>query len=382
MLRRFLSLIIAVVLVLNSFIVIFPSEPAEAKASRPASPGAARMLNSPSLPPAGSTSGITAAPYKNVSGSTWTNDLALGWADARSNYQTGFISASGFSYAGGASAQATQWLDINVTEPSRVTVVASIIYTGGTQKFGIGASSWGGVDKVWYVGSSYNRESVDAVFGWDDIGTAAVDLALTLAPGVGELAGLSEASKVMKVADYLGKLNDANAIIYGFDTLRSAGKAQKTNIVFSFDASSTTAVGVGLRVDTSGCVLGACDSTVLGYVDSVRVYVETANANGFWSANTWSGSGDIPDDTGSGNSGQVHNGVAATVSGRNGKGLKFDGANDWTGLNFDNNERAAMAIKGTLELLGKTGAENKCSLDIRRLGEQRQRLGVLRSVLT
>jgi hypothetical protein len=347
-LKKLLSKCFAIAVLLVLLASGIPANTVSAGSRPPPTDKPSVKPNSPST-----GTGTTSAPYKNVADSTWTNELALGWANAYSNYNTGFISASAFSYAGGASAQAEQYIDVTIPngQLSEVTVIASIVYAGGTQKFGIGASSWGGVDKVWYIGAQEHRESLDPIFGWDDIGSAVVDMAITLAPGGVELAGLSQASKVAKVVNAVGNINDAYTIVSGFNDLINAGDAQRTWISFSFQEDNPTQVGVGLRVDTSGAILGACDATVLGYVENFYVYVNPVIANGHWSFNNWSGgSGAIADDSGSSNAAQPKNGVASVGSSRLGKGVRFDGTDDWIQLGFDASERTVLAQQGTIEL--------------------------------
>ena len=161
MFRRLIAAFIVITLLFTSLAAIIPATPASADSKALNVAESSGQLNSPST-----GTGTTFAPYKNVD-NTWTNELALGWAYSRANYQTGFIATSAFSYAGGASAQAEQWIDISIPsgQLSEVSVVASIIYAGGSKKIGIGASAWGGVDKVWYVGNQEHRESLDPVFG-------------------------------------------------------------------------------------------------------------------------------------------------------------------------------------------------------------------------
>ena len=293
---------------------------------------------------------IMSPPYKNIS-NTWENTLAAGWAYGRTNYLTGFIWTSGFSYMGGASAEADHFVDVEVPSGylSEVSVEASIIYTGGSQKVGFDASAWGGTDKVWYIGSEYHRETLDPVFGWDDIAVATADLAINLAPGVGELAGLEQTAKVMKVAEAIGYIWDAAQLCQGFYELYEAGKANKTTIFFSFRTDHTTQIGVGLRVDTSGCMLGACYTLMAGMVEYIKVYVNPVPADGYWSFNSWAGVGSIMDDSGAGNHATANNGVASVSSSRYQKGVKLDGVDDWIELGFDFNEKEALSYRGTIE---------------------------------
>lgn len=293
------------------------------------------------------------APYGYRDTSTWENELALGWADAASNNNTGFIAASAFSYAGGASAQSEQWIYIDAPsgQTSQVSVDASIIYVGGTQKFGLGGSSWGGVDKIWYVGDEYHRETLDPVFGYDDIGSAAVDLALVFVPAGLELAGISESARIAKLVQALDYINSAYQIASGFAELLNAGEAQRVRTSFDFYTDQPIWIGVGLRVDTSGCVLGACDATVLGYVENIDVHVTSRQNYGHWSFDGWYG-GTIGDDTGNLHYGTAYNGPTQ-VSGKPGIpgfGIRFDGVNDWASLNFSTEERDKLTRDGTFEL--------------------------------
>ena len=348
MLKRLLRTLICGILLFNLIATFLPSNSIEAIVFMPEGNNTSMTYYSYST-----YGGTVEPPYKNI-GNTWTHELALGWAWSSANYNTGFISTSAFSYAGGATAEATQFIDINIpgNQLSEVTVVASIIYTGGSQKIGIGASAWGGVDKVWYIGDEYHKEPLDAVFGWDDVGWAATDLALALAPGIGSLTGLSETAKVMRVVEALSYINEVAKISKGFYDLYNAGKASRTTITFSYLSDQSKTVGVGLRVDTSGCLLGACDTTVVGYVEKIYVCVSPIVVKTHWNFNDWDGvRPNIFDNaTISPETATVYNGVTSVSTSRYQRGVRLDGIDDWIELNFDYNERMALTRQGTIEV--------------------------------
>jgi hypothetical protein len=295
-------------------------------------------------------SGITGPPYSSSPG-TWTHELAGGEAWARANYQTGFISATAFSYLGGASAQADQWMTIDIPsgQISEVTVVANLIYLGGSKKNGISASSWGGSDKVWYVGSQEYKEELEPVFSLGNVIQAVIDFGLTIAPLAGTLAKLEETSKIMKIIDTLNTIKDVYGIVSDFKDLLAAGKAKSTTIAFSFTASQATKVGMGVRVDTSGCLAGNCFTIVAGVIDQVFVSVRPVTANSYLNFDSWTGySADIIDNSGSNHKG-IPNGPMPAFHGKSGAGIYFDGDRDWVKLDFSSNEKSVLAQQGTVE---------------------------------
>lgn len=295
--------------------------------------------------------GTTTAPYRNPP-SEWTHTLGWGEAWTCANYQTGFISATAFSGAGGASAQADQWITVNVPsgQLSEVTVVADIIHMGGSEKLGVSASAWGGSEIVYYIGNEEHRETLDPIFGAGDVVEAVVDFGLTVAPLAGELAGLSKTAKILKVLNVLEVINGVNDLRGKFYTLRDSGDAETKTVVFSFTASQPTQVGVGIRVDTSGIIAGSCITTVFGLVDNIYVNINPVTTDSYLNFDSWNGgSADITDNSGSSNKG-IPNGPTSINAGRLGKGIHFDGDHDWVKLDFSSNEKTVLTQQGTFEL--------------------------------
>jgi hypothetical protein len=343
--RRTLSLLISMSLLFSLAAGTLTPKPVEAN-TQLLPPAANQLLLASSV-----GNGTTTAPYRNPH-RTWTHTLGWGEAWARANYQTGFISATAFSGAGGASAQAEQWITVNVPngQVSEVTVIADIIHMGGSEKLGISASAWGGSEIVYYIGNEEHRETLDPVFGLGDVVSAVVDFGLTVAPLAGELAGLKETAKILKVLDVLEVINGVNDLRGKFMTAYNAGDAEYKTIAFSFTASQPTQVGIGVRVDTSGAIAGSCITTVFGLVDKIYVNINPVTASSYLNFDSWSGgSADITDNGGSSNKG-IPNGPSSISPGRLGKGIHFDGDHDWVKVDFASNEKTVLTQQGTFEL--------------------------------
>ncbi len=343
--RRALALLISMSLLFSLASGTLTPKPVEAK-TKLLPPVDNQLLLAPSV-----GNGTTTAPYRNPPG-TWTHTLGWGEAWARANPQTGFISATAFSGAGGASAQADQWITVNVPngQLSEVTVIADVVHMGGCEKLGISASAWGGSEIVYYIGNEEHRETLDPIFGLGDVVQAVVDFGLSIAPLAGELAGLKESAKIMKVVEVLEVINGLNDLRGKFYTLRDSGDAETKTVVFSFTASQPTQVGFGVRVDTSGAVAGACVATVLGLVDNIYVSINPVTAASYLSFDNWSGgSADIADDSGASNKG-LPNGPTSVSPAKKGKGIHFDGDHDWAKVDFSSNEKTVLTQQGTFEL--------------------------------
>jgi len=306
------------------------------------------------FPRQASADGITyphsfAPPY--VDAETWTHTTKLSpfcSAKAEANPSTGFIAAHAYAFCGGALAEATQCLDIDIPDGlfCKVYVDATIIYTGGTEKEGASYAAYGGSDKIWYIGGSdAHRTVLDPAFGLDDIGAAALDVAIAV-------LGASEIEGIDTVIDTVNAVQTTADILEGFGVLETEEKAHRTHIIFNFEASSPTRVKVGFKVFASGTQDGICDVALLGVVESINVNVVPRENEGFWRFSSFPGGGEgevIYDVSGNNHDGITHNGPTST-SGKSGNGIRFDGVDDWAELDFAAVERENLARGGTLML--------------------------------
>jgi len=191
----------------------------------------------------------------------WGQTIGVAESRHSCNKHSGAIGAFASAYAGGAAAEAKQYIYIDVPTRTRVSVDATITYVGGTVAYAFAA--FAGTQAVWEIDGAQSREDIDPAFGYDDIAQKVIELALL---GAGGIASVAEA------AEAIGLIYDAAQLASALDQLMQAGKAKQFHIRFSFDASpGTHRIGIGFRVNVSGVVTGAGFAVMAGQVSSIVV---------------------------------------------------------------------------------------------------------------
>lgn len=191
----------------------------------------------------------------------WGQTIGVAESRHSCNRQSGALGAFARAYAGGGAAEAKQYLYIEVSTRTQVSVDATITYIGGTVAYGFAA--FAGTQAVWEIDGAQSRQDIDPAFGYDDIAQKVIDLALLGAGGI---------SSVAEAAEKIGLIYNAVQLAAALDQLRTAGKAKQFHIKFSFDAApGRHTVGVGFRVNVSGMVTGSAFAVMAGQVSSVVV---------------------------------------------------------------------------------------------------------------
>ena len=200
------------------------------------------------------------------------HDTSLGEANATSsaNKGSGEVAAFAQAWTGAAVGEAKQYVTFTAPYDGIAEVEATITYLGGNT-LNYGPAAFAGICAVWEIDGYQStdifggyRKWIDHPFGYDDIAGLVFEFA-------GLVGGVPVPEEMMDAIDLLDTLTDA---VQFMNTLASMVNVSTCNVRFCFPASAGShEVGIGVRCEASGFVIGTGNAIIAGAVSDIRITV-------------------------------------------------------------------------------------------------------------